>query len=154
MRRASWTLSRRGSSPHSAFPPQRARRRWSSTRTAPDQCSGTAPQCQTLTAASGAASSGDTVEVRPGYYPEKPTFGQANITITGTGSGLALVVGQLTLSNAGDVSISRLVLQSADDTPLVVGSGTIPLAHSITVEGTSLLTAKPVPALSVNVPNP
>ena len=120
----------------------------------PDQCSGTAPQCQTLTAASGAASSGDTVEVRPGYYPEKPTFGQANITITGTGSGLALVVGQLTLSNAGDVSISRLVLQSADDTPLVVGSGTIPLAHSITVEGTSLLTAKPVPALSVNVPNP
>jgi hypothetical protein len=119
-----------------------------------DACSGTAPQCRTLTAASGVASSGDTVEVRPGYYPEKPTFGQADLTITGTGSGLALVVGQLTLSNAGNVSISRLVLQSADDTPLVVGSGTIPLAHSITVDGTSLLTARPVPALSVKVSIP
>jgi hypothetical protein len=154
MRRAAWTAVAAGLVVAVGFPAAAGAKTVVVDANGPNQCSGTAPQCRTLTDASGAASSGDTVEVHPGFYPEKPTFGQADITIRGTGSGLALVVGRLTLSNAGNVTISRLVLQSADETPLVVGSGTIPVAHSVTVEGTSLLAAKPLPALSVSVAIP
>src|SRR4051794_1457110 len=125
MRRASWTAVAAGLVAALGFPPAASAETVVVDADGPHQCSGTAPRARTLPDAGGAASSGDTVEVPPGYYPEKPTFGQADVTIRGTGSGLALVVGRLTLSNAGNVSISRLVLQSADDTPLVVGSGTI-----------------------------
>jgi len=111
-------------------------------------CGGTAPTCRTLTDASSNTVTlpGDTVEVRPGFYPESPTFGQQDLTIKGTGAGPVLVVGTLTISNPGDVTISRRLVESADGAP-----PPIPLTHTIDVEGTGLVTAKSAPALSMSL---
>src|SRR3954469_7588418 len=98
MRRASWTAVAAGLLAAPGVPAAASAKTVVVDANGPDQCSGNAPRCQTLTPASGAAALGEPVRGRPGFYPEKPTFGQANITIPGTGSGLALVVGQLTLS--------------------------------------------------------
>ena len=118
-------------------------------------CGGTAPTCCTLTDASSSSVTlpGDTVEVRPGFYPESPTFGQQDLTLKGTGAGPVLVVGTLTISNPGDVTISRLLLESADGSPVAFTGAPppIPLTHTIVVEGTGLVTAKSAPALSMSL---
>ena len=117
-------------------------------------CGGTAPTCRTLTDASSTSVTlpGDTVEVRPGFYPESPTFGQQDLTLKGTG-GPVLIVGTLTISNPGDVTVSRLLLESADGSPLAFTGAAppIPLTHTIVVEGTGLVTAKSSPALSMSL---
>ena len=118
-------------------------------------CGGTAPTCRTLTDASSSSVTlpGDTVEVRPGFYPESPTFGQQDLALKGTGAGPVLIVGTLTISNPGDVTISRLLLESADGSPLAFTGAPppIPLTHTIVVEGTGLVTAKSAPALSMSL---
>ena len=118
-------------------------------------CGGTAPTCRTLTDASSSSVTlpGDTVEVRPGFYPESPTFGQQDLTLKGTGAGPVLIVGTLTVSNPGDVTVSRLLLESADGSPLAFTGAPppIPLTHTIVVEGTGLVTAKSAPALSMSL---
>jgi len=118
-------------------------------------CRGTAPTCRTLTDASSSSVTlpGDTVEVRPGFYPESPTFGQQDLTLKGAGAGRVLIVGTLTVSNPGDVTVSRLLLESADGSPLAFTGAPppIPLTHTIVVEGTGLVTAKSAPALSMSL---
>jgi hypothetical protein len=112
----------------------------------------TDPNCTTITAAAGVAAPGDTVQIKPGFYNESPTFGQSSLTVKGIGSGIVLVVGQLKATNASDFTLSRVIVQSADTTPVVITNATpIPLSESIVVEGSTIVTAKPVPALSITV---
>lgn len=65
-------------------------------------CGGADRTCESLVAAAGAVSAGDTVTVAPGTYAESPVFAVANVTITGstTAPGV-LVTGSMTFSGDG-----------------------------------------------------
>jgi hypothetical protein len=115
-------------------------------------CSGTAPVCKSLTEASSntVTAPGDTVEVHPGYYPESPTFGQRNLKVKGAGGSPILIVGTLSFTGAGSLTVSRLVIQSPS-TPLSINDDPVPAMNdNIVVEGTALLTSAQTPALTIN----
>jgi hypothetical protein len=116
----------------------------------PDSCSGTAPQCRTMSDAAGVTAPGDTVEVHPGFYVGDATFDQRPAAIKGVGNGIALVVGKLAVTGDTNFTLSRIMVQSAD-TPLSIQSATAALAMptSVVVEGSTLLTSGNVPALSI-----
>jgi hypothetical protein len=113
-------------------------------------CTPATPTCSTITAADNAAGPMDTIQIKPGFYNESPTFNQGDLTVKGIGSGVVLIVGQLKATNATAFTLSRVVVQSADGTPVAITNASLlPPSETITVEGSSLLTAKAVPALSV-----
>jgi hypothetical protein len=119
-------------------------------------CSGAAPTCASLSDASGVASSGDTIDVKPGAYVESPSFGQGDLTIEGVGTGLAYVQGEIKVTNPGNFKVSRLVGVSASGTPLSF-TGTppgLPGTRTITVEGSTFLTAQSAPAISTDISTP
>src|SRR4051794_10129441 len=139
MKRASWMAASVGMIAALAFPLAASAKTVVVDSNGPSgACGGTAPTCRTLTDASSSSVTmpGDTVEVRPGFYPESPTFGQQDVTIKGSGAGPVLVVGTLTVPTPGDVTISRLLLESADASPLVLTGAPppLPLTHAIVVE--------------------
>jgi hypothetical protein len=119
-------------------------------RAAGGGCTPADPNCGSITAAAGVAAPGDTVQIRPGFYNESPTFNQGNLTVKGIGLGIVLVAGQVKATNAQNFTISRLLLESADTTPLVITGAGFPLVtDNIVVEGSTLLSAKALPALSI-----
>jgi hypothetical protein len=151
MRRASWMAAAAGLVVALGVPAAASAKTVVVDAHGPDACSGTAPQCRTLTAASGVTGTGDTVEIHPGFYAESATFDRGPATIKGVGGGIALVVGRLAVTGDTNFTFSRIMVQSADDTPLAVQSAAAAplMPTSVAVEGSTFLTAKNVPAVSI-----
>ncbi|MEA2155260.1 MAG: hypothetical protein QOE11_1400 [Solirubrobacteraceae bacterium] len=65
-------------------------------------CGGTDTACESLVAAAGAVSPGDTVNVAPGAYDEAPTFTDAGVTINGSTTAPGVVVtGTISFTGSG-----------------------------------------------------
>lgn len=84
----------------------------------------------TIGAALTAAVSGDTIFIRPGTYTENPTL-KAGVNLTAFGSdsslnasGVVIINGNCTLSTAGTVTISGIMLQT-NSAPCLTVSGSV-----------------------------
>lgn len=104
-------------------------------------CGGGDETCESLSAASGAVASGDSVLVAPGIYAEAPAFPVAGVTITGSTAGAGVIVtGTITFAGSG---ATPSVLEKVVVAPSAIGAPAVGVTGSagVAVRDAFLLSA-------------
>jgi hypothetical protein len=100
---------------------------------ATDGCTGTT--CKSIDQAAGAAMDNDTILLLPGVYGSPAAFTK-KLRVTGSGSGLALILGTVTFS--ADGTLQRVIVSAGTNTPAVRVMAPLTGTRAVSIESSML----------------
>jgi hypothetical protein len=98
-----------------------------------DGCTGTT--CKTIDQAAGAAADNDTLKILPGVYGSPAAFTK-KLRVTGSGSGLVLILGTVTFS--ADGTLQRVLVSAGANNPAVRVTAPVTGTRAVTIESSML----------------